>query len=43
MKMKNDILQVTKLNKRFDKFEIKDVDFSIEKGTVMGLIGQNGS
>lgn len=41
--MKNDILQVTKLNKRFEKFEIKDMDFSIEKGTVMGLIGQNGS
>lgn len=37
------ILTVEKLNKRYDKFHLKDVSFNLEKGYIMGFIGSNGA
>jgi len=37
------ILSVEKLNKRYDKFALKDVSFVLEKGYIMGFIGLNGA
>lgn len=37
------ILEVNNLNKKYDKFSLKDVSFSLEEGTIMGLIGRNGA
>ncbi|MGM9949679.1 MAG: ABC transporter ATP-binding protein [Lysinibacillus sp.] len=36
-------LGVTGLSKRIGKFELKNISFELEQGTVMGLIGQNGA
>lgn len=41
--MSNNILEINNLSKKYKDFSLKDVSFSIEKGTVMGLIGQNGA
>jgi ABC-2 type transport system ATP-binding protein len=38
-----DILSVQSLNKRYEKFELKDVSFSLEPGYIMGFIGRNGA
>jgi ABC-2 type transport system ATP-binding protein len=38
-----DILSVQNLNKKYAKFELKDVSFSLEKGYIMGFIGRNGA
>lgn len=38
-----DILSVRNLNKRYEKFELKDVSFSLGKGYIMGFIGSNGA
>ena len=37
------ILAVEKLNKRYEKFHLKDVSFRLEKGYIMGFIGSNGA
>ena len=38
------MLEVTSLRKSFGTLQaVDDVSFSIEKGQIMGLIGQNGS
>ena len=37
------ILEIKKLNKKYDSFELKDVSFSLPKGYIMGFVGQNGS
>lgn len=37
------ILRVEKLNKRYEKFHLKDVSFTLEKGYIMGFIGVNGA
>lgn len=37
------VLEVVNLCKKYPRFELKDVSFSIEKGTIMGLIGRNGA
>ena len=37
------ILKVDKLNKRYEKFHLKDVSFTLEKGYIMGFIGVNGA
>lgn len=37
------ILQVEHLTKRYPNFTLEDVSFSLPKGTVMGLIGENGA
>ncbi len=36
-------LEVKGLSKRIGKFELKDISFKLEQGTVMGLVGQNGA
>ena len=37
------ILEVSNLNKKYDRFSLKDVSFNLEEGTIMGLIGRNGA
>jgi len=37
------ILSIDKLNKRYEKFHLKDVSFSLDKGYIMGFIGVNGA
>lgn len=37
------ILQVENLTKRYAGFELDHVSFSVPKGTIMGLIGENGA
>ena len=41
--MSNNILEINNLSKNYKDFSLENVSFSIEKGTVMGLIGQNGA
>ena len=38
-----DILTVENLSKKYEKFELKDVSFSLEPGYIMGFIGRNGA
>lgn len=38
-----DILSVQNLNKKYAKFELKNVSFTLEKGYIMGFIGRNGA
>lgn len=38
-----DILSLQNLNKKYEKFELRDVSFSLEKGYIMGFIGRNGA
>jgi ABC-2 type transport system ATP-binding protein len=38
-----EILSVQNLNKKYDKFELKNVSFSLEHGYIMGFIGRNGA
>lgn len=37
------ILMVKDLNKRYEKFSLKNVSFSLDKGYIMGFIGSNGA
>ncbi len=37
------MLTVEKLNKRYEKFHLKDVSFSLDEGYIMGFIGANGA
>lgn len=37
------ILQVNNLTKQYDGFKLDHVSFSIPKGTIMGLIVENGA
>lgn len=41
--MSNNVLEINSLLKKYKDFTLDGVSFSIEKGTVMGLIGQNGA
>lgn len=38
-----EILSVQNLSKRYEKFTLKDVSFSLDKGYIMGFIGRNGA
>jgi len=38
-----DILNVEKLSKNYIDFKLKDITFSLPKGSIMGLIGENGA
>lgn len=38
-----EILSVQNLCKRYEKFTLKNVSFSLEKGYIMGFIGRNGA
>jgi ABC-2 type transport system ATP-binding protein len=37
------ILELKGLSKKIGKFELQNISFELEQGTVMGLIGQNGA
>ena len=37
------ILQVNNLTKQYDGFKLDHVSFSVPKGAIMGLIGENGA
>ena len=37
------ILEVRNLNKTYKDFQLKDVNLTIPKGYIMGLVGQNGA
>jgi ABC-2 type transport system ATP-binding protein len=37
------ILEVKNLNKRYPKFQLKDVSFSLDEGYIMGFVGSNGA
>ena len=37
------ILQVDNLTKQYTDFKLDHVSFSVPKGTIMGLIGENGA
>ena len=36
-------IDIKNLNVRQGKFELKDINFGVEKGTIMGFIGKNGA
>ncbi len=38
-----EMLSVQNLNKAYEKFRLKDVSFTLEKGYIMGFIGRNGA
>lgn len=40
--MKN-ILEIKNLSKKYDGFELKNVNIELPKGTIMGFIGENGA
>jgi ABC-2 type transport system ATP-binding protein len=37
-----DVLSIQNLNKKYEKFALKNVSFSMTQGTIMGFIGRNG-
>lgn len=37
------ILKVENLSKQYSDFKLDDISFSVPKGTIMGLIGENGA
>ena len=39
----NNILEIKDLCKKYDKFELKNVNINLPKGMIMGLIGENGA
>ena len=42
VKMTNKALEIKNLNGSIGDFSLDDINFSIEKGTIMGFIGKNG-
>lgn len=41
--MSNNAIEIRGLRKSFGKFLLDDISFDVEKGSVMGLIGENGA
>lgn len=39
----NDVLTIRGLTKRYEKFTLDNVSFSVQKGEIMGFIGRNGA
>lgn len=37
------ILEIKNLNKGFDDFQLKNISLSVPTGTIVGLIGENGT
>ena len=37
------VLEVKNLDKKYEKFELKNVSFELPKGMILGLIGENGA
>ena len=38
-----DILKVKNLSKTYENFSLKNIDFNLPKGCIMGLVGENGA
>lgn len=36
-------IEVNNLNKSYDGFQLKDMSFKLETGTIMGIVGENGA
>lgn len=43
MRMQGNALDVKGLTKRYGQFALEDVSFSVPRGTVVGLVGENGA
>ena len=39
----NNILSIKNLNKKYDNFELKNINIDIPKGVIVGFIGENGA
>ena len=39
----NEILKVSHINKKYKDFNLKDISFTINKGSIMGFVGANGA
>lgn len=39
----NNILTIKDLNKKYDRFELKNININIPKGSIVGFIGENGA
>lgn len=39
----NNVIEIKNLSKKYDGFELKNINLKIEKGIIMGLIGENGA
>lgn len=39
----NNIIEVKNLSKKYDNFELKNINISIPKGVIVGFIGENGA
>ena len=39
----DDSLEVKNLCKKYNEFELKNINFTLPKGMIMGLIGENGA
>ena len=37
------MLEIKNLSKKYKEFELKNVNFSLPKGTIMGFVGENGA
>ena len=37
------ILEIKNLSKKYDSFELKNINIELPKGTIMGFIGENGA
>ena len=37
------ILEIKNLSKKYKEFELKDINFSLTKGVIMGFVGENGA
>ena len=37
------ILEIKNLSKKYKEFELKDVSFNLQKGVIMGFVGENGA
>jgi len=37
------VIEIKNICKKYDGFELKNVELTLEKGTIMGLIGENGA
>lgn len=41
-KMEN-VLEIKNLSKKYQNFTLKDINLQLPKGTIMGIIGENGA
>ena len=41
--MEDYILEVKKLNKKFKRFQLKNININVPKNSIVGFIGKNGA